>query len=224
LVYNEGYSASSGKTAIRRDLVQEAIRLTRLVASLLPDAEVFGLLALMLLQEARRATRTTSNGDLIPLDEQDRSQWNLIQIEEGSLITQQALRTGHFGAYTLQAAISAVHAEATAYEETDWEEIVGLYDALLRIEPSSVVQLNRAVAVAMHQGSEQGLVLVEHLLVNGGLQNYHLAHAARADLCNRLGRFDDAIASYLNAIQLAQQEPEKRFLHKQIEKIERNRK
>jgi len=219
LVYNEGYSASSGETAIRRDLVQEAIRLTRLVASLLPDAEVFGLLALMLLQEARRTTRTTRDGDLIPLDEQDRSQWNMNQIAEASEITQQALRTGRFGVYTLQAAIAAVHAEAPTYEETDWAEIIGLYDALLQMEPSSVIQLNRAVAVAMHHGPEHGLVLVDELIKDGGLMDYHLAHAARAEFCRRLGRKGEARASYLLAIKLAQQEPEKRFLGRQIEKL-----
>ena len=224
LVYNEGYSASSGEFAIRRDLVQEAIRITRLLASMLPEAEVFGLLALMLLQESRRQTRTATTGDLIPLDEQDRSLWNQNLIQEGAQITQQALRTGRFGVYTLQAAINAVHAEAKTYEETDWEEIVGLYDALLRIEPSSVIELNRAVAVAMHQGPEAGLQLIDDLLVNRGLMGYHLAHAARADLCNRLGRSDDAKASYINAIRLAHQEPEKRFLSRQIEKIERKRK
>ncbi len=224
LVYNEGYSASSGEIAIRRDLVQEAIRLTRLVATMLPAAEVFGLLALMLLQEARRQTRISENGDLIPLDEQDRTKWNLVQIEEGLLIIQQALRTGRFGSYTIQAAISAVHAEAKTYEETDWEQIVGLYDTLLRIEPTSVVQLNRAVAIAMLNGPEQGLQLIDNLLRNGELVHYHLAHAARADLCKRLGRFDDAKASYSIAIRLAQQEPEKRFLSRQIEKIEKNRK
>lgn len=221
LVYNEGYSASSGETAIRRDLVQEAIRLTRLVATMLPDAEVFGLLALMLLQEARRAARTTAEGDLIPLDEQDRSLWNQALIEEGSLITQQALRTGRFGAYTLQAAINAVHADAKTYAETDWAEIVGLYDELLRLEPSSVIELNRAVAVAMLEGPEAGLVLVDDLLKNGGLMNYHLAHAARADLCQRLGRFGEARAAYLNAISLAQQEPERRFLNLRMQKIEK---
>ncbi len=222
LVYNEGYSASSGETAIRRDLVQEAIRLTRLVASMLPEAEVFGLLALMLLQESRRATRTSPDGDLIPLDEQDRTKWNHELIEEGSLITQQALRTGRFGAYTLQAAINAVHTDAKTYAETDWAEIVGLYDALLRIEPSSVIELNRAVAVSMFEGPEPGLVLVDDLLKNRGLMNYHLAHASRADLCQRLGRFDEAKAAYLNAIRLAKQEPEKRFLSRKMQKIEKN--
>ncbi len=221
LVYNEGYSASSGETAVRRDLVQEAIRLTRLVASMLPEAEVFGLLALMLLQESRRSTRTTPDGDLIPLDEQDRSLWNRSLIEEGSLITQQALRTGRFGAYTLQAAINAVHSEAKTYAETDWAEIVGLYDALLRLEPTSVIELNRAVAVAMLEGPEAGLVLVDDLLKNGGLMNYHLAHAARAELCQRLGRFGEAKAAYFNAISLTQQEPERRFLNLRMQKIEK---
>ena len=224
LVYNEGYSASSGDDAIRRDLVQEAIRLTRLVAEMLPEAEVFGLLALMLLHEARRSARTDAKGDLIPLDEQDRGTWDRDLIRDGSEITQQALRTGRFGAYTIQAAISAVHAESPSYEETDWEQIIGLYDALLRLEPNPVIELNRAFAVAMFEGPEVGLNLVDDLLQSGGLMDYHLAHAARADLCNRLDRFDDAIASYLIAIQLANQEPEKRFLTRQIEKIELNRK
>ena len=224
LVYNEGYSASSGDDAIRRDLVQEAIRLTRLVAEMLPEAEVFGLLALMLLHEARRSARTDANGDLIPLDEQDRGTWNQDLIRDGAEITQQALRTGRFGAYTIQAAISAVHAESPSYEETDWEQIIGLYDALLRIEPNPVIELNRAFAVAMFEGPEVGLNLVDNLLDQGGLTDYHLAHAARADLCQRLGRADDAKASYLTAIQLANQEPEKRFLTRQIEKIELNRK
>ena len=220
LVFNEGYSATFGDDAIRRDLVQEAIRLTRLVAAMLPATEVFGLLALMLLHESRRTARISSDGDLIPLDEQDRSLWNQDLIREGSQITQQALRTGRFGTYTLQAAISAVHAEAATYADTDWEQIIGIYDALFQVEPSPVIELNRAVAIAMHLGPEHGLVLVDELLSQGGLMEYHLAHAARADVCKRLGRKEEARASYLRAIQLAQQEPERRFLTRQMKKLE----
>lgn len=222
LVYNEGYSASSGESAIRRDLVVEAIRLTRLIDDLLPDqAEVKGLLGLMLIQASRRNTRLSKIGDLIPLDEQDRTQWDQELIRQGCELTQDALRTRRIGSYALQAAISAVHAEALTYAETDWEQIVGLYDALLRVEPSSVVLLNRAVAISMLLGAEQGLPLVDELITHGGLMDYHLAHAARADLCQRLGRLDEAQASYIIAINLAQQEPEKRFLAKKMSECTR---
>ncbi len=220
LVYNEGYSASSGDETIRRDLVVEAIRLTRLIGELLPEEpEIFGLLGLMLIQASRRNSRITDDGDLIPLDEQDRSKWDHELIREGSEMTHQALLTRRIGAYTLQAAISAVHAEATTYEETDWEQIVGLYDALLRVEPSPVIELNRAVAVAMHEGPDIGLELVDDLLKHRGLMEYHLAHAARADLCRRLGRFEEAQAAYLVAINMAKQEPEKRFLEQKMKNL-----
>jgi RNA polymerase sigma-70 factor (ECF subfamily) len=217
LVYNEGYSASSGDSAIRRDLVVEAIRLTRLIAEMLPnEPEVIGLLGLMLIQASRRNTRLNLEGDLVPLDEQDRTLWDQELIQEGCAMAEQALLTRRIGSYTLQAAISAVHAEAKTYEETDWEQIVGLYDALLRVEPSAVIELNRAVAVAMVNGPADGLALVDDLLENGGLMHYHLAHAARADLCRRLDRTKDARSAYLTAIQLAQQEPERRFLTKKL--------
>ncbi|WHZ09930.1 MAG: RNA polymerase ECF-type sigma factor [Burkholderiaceae bacterium] len=221
LVFNEGYSASSGDAALNPDLSGEAIRLARLVAGLLPEPEAIGLLALMLLHESRSAARVDADGELVALDEQDRSLWNAALIEEGRLLAQQALATRRFGGYTLQAAISAVHAAASRAEDTDWAQIVGLYDALLRVEPSPVVELNRAVAVAMArgpgQGLEAGLTLVDALIAEyPALARYHLAHAARADLCRRLGRADEARSSYAAALELAQQEPERRFLRRRL--------
>ena len=219
LVFNEGYSASSGDALTRHDLSEEAIRLGRLLMELLPDPEVMGLLALMLLHESRRTARTSHQGELIPLDEQDRGLWNASFIAEGCALALRALNTVRIGPYALQAAISAVHAEATRASATDWPQITGLYDALLEREPSPVVELNRAVAIAMRDGPATGLALVEAILARGELLRYHLAHAARADLCRRLGRFDDARAAYERALELATQEPERRFMLRRLEQI-----
>ena len=223
LVFNEGYSASSGAAVTRHDLSEEAIRLARLLRELLPEPEVHGLLALMLLHESRRSARTSRDGDLIPLDEQDRSLWNAAYITEGCELAENALRTNRIGSYALQAAISAVHAEARHSDETDWPQITGLYDALLQRAPSPVVELNRAVAIAMRDGPEAGLALVEALLARGGLDKYHLAHAARADLCRKLGRTAEARDAYQQAHALAQQAPEKRFLARRIAQLDADR-
>ena len=219
LVFNEGYSASSGSDLLRPDLSAEAVRLARLLFDLLPEPETLGLLALFLLQDSRRAARITPDGDLIPLEEQDRSLWSVAHIEEGCGLVQQALRSRRFGAYTLQAAIAAVHAEAHTPQETDWPQIVGLYDALLRLEPSPVIQLNRAVAVGMRDGPEAGLVLIEPLLGPETLGRYRLAHAAKADLLRRLGRLSEAKSSYEAALALTQQEAEQRFLNRRLTEI-----
>jgi RNA polymerase sigma-70 factor (ECF subfamily) len=219
LVFNEGYSASSGPALTRVDLSGEAIRLGRLLVDLLPEPEAIGLLALMLLQESRRAARSSPAGELILLNDQDRSLWNREQIIEGSALTQRALGSRRFGPYTLQAAIAAVHAEAGSPEATDWAQIVGIYDLLLRAEPSPVIELNRAVAVAMRDGAEAGLALVDAILARGDLPDYHLAHAARADLCRRLGRSSEARASYERALVLTRQEPERRFLQRRLAEL-----
>ena len=219
LVFNEGYSASSGTTLTRVDMSAEAIRLGRLLVELLPQPEVLGLLALMLLQESRRAARTSASGDLVLLNDQDRTLWNRAQIAEGAVLVERALASPGFGAYAVQAAIAAVHAHAEAPEATDWAEIVGLYDVLLRIEPSPIVELNRAVAVAMRDGPATGLALVDAILARGDLAEYHLAHAARADLCRRLGRSHDARVSYERAAALAKQEPERRFLARRLAEL-----
>jgi RNA polymerase sigma-70 factor, ECF subfamily len=216
LVFNEGYAASSGGSLTRADLSGEAIRLGRLLVALLPEPEVLGLLALMLLHESRRAARTSPEGDLILLEDQDRARWNREQIVEGQALVVRALSSRQFGPYTLQAAIAAVHAEAPTAAATDWTEIVGLYDALARAEPSPVVALNRAVAVAMRDGPAAGLALIDALLAGGDLADYHLAHAARAELCRRLGRMAEARAAYERALSLARQEPERRFLARQL--------
>ena len=216
LVFNEGYSASSGAALTRHDVSGEAIRLGRLLVELLPEPEAMGLLALMLLQESRRAARSGPDGSLIVLDEQDRSLWNHELIAEGLQQVQRALESRRAGPYTIQAAIAAVHAEAASSGATDWAQIVGLYDALARIEPSPVVALNRAVAVAMRDGAQAGLALVDALLEQGELKSYHLAHAARADLCRRLERWADARAAYESALALARQEPERRFLQRRL--------
>jgi RNA polymerase sigma-70 factor (ECF subfamily) len=221
LVFNEGYSASSGASLTRVDLSGEAIRLGRLLVELLPEPEAVGLLALMLLQESRRAARATPEGELILLDEQDRSLWNGAQFAQGSALVERALASRRFGPYTLQAAIAAVHAQAPAADATDWREIVALYDVLWSIEPSPVVELNRAVAVAMRDGPAAGLLLIDALLDRGELSEYHLAHAARADLCRRLGLAERARASYERAIALARQEPERRFLQKRLAEVSR---
>lgn len=219
LVFNEGYSASSGETVTRRDLSEEAIRLGRLLAQLLPDAEAIGLLALMLIQESRRPARTSASGDIILLEDQDRSLWVQPSIAEGSELVQQALRTRRFGVYTIQAAIAAVHAEASTPDETDWAQIIALYDVLSRIEPSPVIELNRAVAIAMRDGPEAGLTLIDDILAEGTLSDYHLAHAARADLCRRMGNTIDAVNAYRRALELAKQEPERRFLEGRLKQL-----
>jgi RNA polymerase sigma-70 factor (ECF subfamily) len=216
LVFNEGYAASSGATVTRHDLSAEAIRLGRLLVDLLPEPDARGLLALMLLNESRRAARMSSSGDLVLLDDQDRSLWNRDQIAEGTTIVEQVLSGRGFGPYAIQAAIAAVHAGAENAAATDWEEIVGLYDVLLRADASPVIELNRAVAVAMRDGPAAGLALIDAILVRGELQDYRLAHAARADLCRRLGKTTEARASYTRALALTKQEPERRFLEKQI--------
>jgi RNA polymerase sigma-70 factor (ECF subfamily) len=219
LVFNEGYSASSGESLTRVDLSSEAIRLGRLLAELLPEPEAIGLLALMLLQESRRTARASPTGELILLADQDRSLWNRDQIAEGSALVERAFVSRRFGPYTLQAAIAAVHAETANADATDWGEIVGLYDLLLRAEPSPVVELNRAVAVAMRDGPAAGLELVDAILARGDLQDYRLAHAARADLCRRLGETAQARASYERALALTRQEPERRFLERRLHEL-----
>ena len=219
LVFNEGYSASSGQSLTRLDLSGEAIRLGRLLIELLPEPEAIGLLALMLLQESRRAARTSPEGELVLLSDQDRSLWNRDQITEGSALVERALVSRRFGPYTLQAAIAAVHAEAVNADATDWNEIVGLYDVLLRFDPSPVVELNRAVAVTMRDGPAAGLALIDAILARGDLRDYHLAHAAHADLCRRLGKTAQARASYKRALALARQEPERRFLERRLAEL-----
>jgi RNA polymerase sigma-70 factor (ECF subfamily) len=219
LVFNEGYHASSGGSVTRLDLSGEAIRLGRLLADLLPEPEVLGLLALMLLHESRRAARSSPSGELILLDQQDRSLWNRSQIAEGLALVEQALRSRRIGPYSLQAAISAVHAQAADAAVTDWTEIVGLYDALARIDPSPVVELNSAVAVAMRDGPAAGLALIEAILERGDLKDYHLAHSARADMCRRLGRTAAARTSYQRALDLTRQEPERRFLEQRLREL-----
>jgi RNA polymerase sigma-70 factor (ECF subfamily) len=219
LVFNEGYSAAAGREVTRAELTGEAIRLGRLLLELQPEPEVIGLLSLMLLQESRRAARTSPTGELILLENQDRSLWNREQIAEGVTLLEQALKSGRFGPYTLQAAIAAVHAEAESVAETDWRQIVSLYDQLLRIQPSPVVQLNRAVAIAMCDGPEAGLAQIDALLEQGELVNYYLAHSARADLYRRLGRTTEARSSYEKALALTQQEPERQFLQERIRQL-----
>jgi RNA polymerase sigma-70 factor (ECF subfamily) len=221
LVFNEGYAPSSGASVTRHDLSGEAIRLGRLLTDLLPEPEAIGLLALMLLQESRRAARTSPNGDLILLDQQDRSLWNREQITEGVALVRSGRSSGPPGPYALQAAIAAVHADAATAAATDWHAITGLYDVLRRIEPSPVVELNRAVAVAMRDGPRAGLVLIDGILARGELADYHFAHSARGELCRRLGRTDEARASYERALSLARQEPEQRFLERRLGELQR---
>jgi RNA polymerase sigma-70 factor (ECF subfamily) len=223
LVFNEGYSASSGATLTRHDLSAEAIRLGRLLLELLPqppEPEAVGLLALMLLHESRRAARTTPEGELVLLGEQDRSRWDGTLIEEGRALVPRALAARSVGPFALQAAISAVHAEAPQAAATDWAQIVGLYDVLLRLEPSAVVELNRAAAVAMRDGPAAGLALIEAILARGELADYHLAHSARADLYRRLNRQAEAAEAYRRALSLARQEPERRFLARRLAEVE----
>ena len=219
LVFNEGYAASSGESLTRADLSGEAIRLGRLLVELLPEPEAMGLLALMLLHESRRAARTGPTGELILLDDQDRASWSGDQIVEGTGLVERALASRRIGPYTLQAAISAVHAEAPTAAATDWAQIVGLYDVLVRADPSPVIELNRAVAVAMRDGPTAGLALIDAILDRGALADYHLAHSARAELCRRLGRTADARASYTRALDLARQEPQRRFLERRLREL-----
>jgi len=216
LVFNEGYAASSGATLIRTDLSGEAIRLGRLLVELLPEPEGMGLLALMLLHESRRAARTSADGDLVLLDDQDRSLWNREQIGEGCGLVERALSSRRFGPYTLQAAIAAVHAEAPTAADTDWRQIVGLYDVLMRADSSPVVELNRAAAVAMRDGPAAGLAQIDAILARGDLADYALAHSARAELARRLGRTADARAGYERALALTKQEPQRRFLERRL--------
>jgi RNA polymerase sigma-70 factor (ECF subfamily) len=216
LVFNEGYSASSGPSLIRHDLSAEAIRLGRLLADLLPEAEAIGLLALMLLHESRRAARTTADGELVLLADQDRSLWNRALIDEGLALVERALSSLRFGPYSLQAAIAAIHAEAAAADATDWAQIVGVYDVLLRADPSPVVELNRAAAVAMRDGPAAGLALIDAILARGDLADYQFAHSARGELLRRLGRKDEARAAYERALALTRQETERRFLERRL--------
>jgi len=220
LVFNEGYSASSGASLTRHDLSGEAIRLGRLLVELLPEPEALGLLALMLLQESRRAARSSPAGELVLLGDQDRSLWNQDHITEGSALVERALRSRRFGPYTVQAAIAAVHANAPSAAATDWPQIVGMYDVLARADPSPVVELNRAVAVAMRDGPLVGLDLIDAILARGDLEGYHLAHSARADLCRRLGRMTEARISYERALGLTKQEPERRFLERRLAELQ----
>jgi len=219
LVFNEGYSAAAGAEVTRAELTGEAIRLGRLLAGLEPEPELIGLLALMLLQESRRAARTSPAGELILLENQDRSLWDREQIAEGVALVEKALKSRRFGSYTLQAAIAAVHAEAESVAATDWRQIVALYNQLVRIQPSPVVHLNRAVAIAMRDGPEAGLTHIDAVLEHGELANYYLAHSARADMYRRLGRTPEARASYEKALALTHQEPERQFLQERIRQL-----
>ena len=219
LVFNEGYSASFGAELTRNDLSGEAIRLGRLLASLLPDTEIFGLLALMLFQESRRTARTTAQGEIILLPDQDRTRWDRKLIGEAGLAARRAFESPPIGSYTLQAAIAAVHARAPVASDTDWNEIVTLYDQLLLVTASPIVELNRAVAISMRDGPQAGLGLIDRILTQGSLAQYHLAHAARADLCRQLGRMADARASYQRALEFAKQEPERRFLEGRLREL-----
>ena len=219
LVFTEGYAASSGKSLTRHDLSAEAIRLGRLIVELLPEPEAMGLLALMILHESRRAGRTSADGEVVLLDEQDRSLWDRAQSAEGAALVERALSSRRFGPYTLQAAIAAVHAEAATAEQTDWRQIAGLYDVLVRADPSPVVELNRAAAIAMRDGAAAGLALVDGILARGELADYALAHSARADLCRRLGRTGEARVSYERALALTRQEPQRRFLARRLAEL-----
>lgn len=219
LVFNEGYSASAGESLTRHDLSSEAIRLGRLLTELLPEPEALGLLALMLLHDARRAARTSAEGELVLLDDQDRMLWNHEQIREGAALVERALASRRVGPYALQAAIAAAHAEAPNAGATDWPQIVGLYDVLLRVDPSPVIELNRAAAIAMRDGPAAGLALIDAILARGKLTEYYLAHSARADLCRRLGRVAEAIANYERALVLTQQGPERRFLERRLAEL-----
>jgi RNA polymerase sigma-70 factor (ECF subfamily) len=219
LVFNEGYSASSGQLVTRPELSGEAIRLGRLLMELLPEPEVLGLVALMLIQESRRDARTSPAGDIILLEDQDRSNWDKELIAEGAVLVERALSSRRFGPYSIQAAIAAVHAEASSASATDWPQIVALYDILLSIEPSPVVELNRAVAIAMRDGPEAGLKIIDNIIGRGELSDYHLVHSARAEMCRRLGRNVEAQNSYTRALSLVRQEPERRFLERRLREV-----
>jgi RNA polymerase sigma-70 factor (ECF subfamily) len=219
LVFNEGYLASGGDSMLRPDLSAEAIRLGRLLVEILPEAEAMGLLALMLLHESRRTARTSAAGELVLLEQQDRSRWDRHMIAEGGALIERALASRAFGPYTLQAAVAAVHAEAPTPEATDWAQIVILYDLLLRADPSPVIELNRAAAIAMRDGPEKGLSLIDAILARGDLRDYHVAHAARADLCRRAGRIADAVASYERALALTKQNAERRFIERRLAEL-----
>lgn len=219
LVFNEGYSASTGEELTRPDLSEEAIRLGRLLVELLPEAEAMGLLALMLLHESRRATRTTPNGEIVLLEDQDRSQWDQAQIAEGVALVRQALAAEHFGMYTLQAAVAATHATVATFADTNWAQIVELYEVMLQAAPSPVIELNRAIAVAMRDGPRAGLQLIDSILDRGELTTYHLAYAVQADLHRQLGQLDEASAAYQKALDLVQQEPERRFLERRLREL-----
>jgi RNA polymerase sigma-70 factor (ECF subfamily) len=219
LVFNEGYSASGGESLTRPDLSAEAIRLGRLLTELLPEPEAIGLLALMLLHDARRAARTSRDGEIVLLDAQDRTLWNREQIDEGLELVERALSLRRFGPYTLQAAIAAVHADAHESSATDWRQIAGLYDVLMRVDPSPVVELNRAAAIAMRDGPEAGLTLIDAIFARGELAEYHFAYSARADLCRRLGRTTEAVAAYERAAALTNQAPERRFLERRLAEL-----
>ena len=220
LIFNEGYSASNGEQLVKHELATEAIRLGKLLKKLLPEPEVTGLLALMLLQDSRRYARVDTNGELITLEEQDRNLWDQQQIQQGCELVIQALASQRFGLFTLQAAIAAVHAEAKSFEQTDWQQIVGLYDALLQFNNSPVIRLNRAVAIAMHQGPAAGLTIIEDLLTQGELNHYHLIYAAKADLCRRINQFDTARLAYQQALALTQQAPEQLFLQRRLDQLD----
>ena len=222
LVFNEGYTASSGQQVTRHDLSTEAIRLGRLLVELLPEPEAQGLLALMLLHDSRRAARTSPEGDVILLEDQDRLLWNRDQIDEGARLVEEALSSGRTGPYAIQAAIAAVHADAVDAEATDWNEIAGLYDVLMRMTPSPVIELNRAVAIAMRDGPAAGLALIDRILARGELRDYRLAHAARAELCRRLGRMSEARVSFERALALTRQEPERRLIERRLEELSRS--
>ena len=219
LVFNEGYSASSGDSLLRVDLTNEAIRLARLVLALLPDSEVMGLLALMLLHESRRLARTDADGNIILLEEQDRSLWQQSYIDEGVVLVQQALATRRVGAYTLQAAIAAVHAQSSG--STDWDQVIALYSVLLQVEPSPVIELNRAVAIAMRDGEQAGLHIMDAILARGELQDYHKIHSTRGELLRRLGQNSAAIASFEQALALVKQAPEQRFLLQKLTQLKK---
>jgi RNA polymerase sigma-70 factor (ECF subfamily) len=219
LVFNEGYSASAGDAVTRADLSGEAIRLARLIMQLLSDPEVMGLLALMLLHESRREARTDANGDIVLLEDQDRTLWNRQDMQEGIALVRRSLGSGRFGFYTLQAAISAVHAEAPSAEDTDWNQVVSLYSVLLRLEPSPVIELNRAVALAMRDGPQAGLQIVDAILTRGELRNYHLIHATRGELLRRAGQRQAAITAFEQALALTNQLPERRMLSRKIEQL-----
>ena len=219
LVFNEGYSASYGESLTRPDLSAEAIRLGRLVLELLPEPEVMGLLALMLLQESRRQARTSQSGDLILLEDQDRTLWNREQIKEGISLVEQALKTHRFGSYTLQAAIAAVHSEAARPELTDWPQIVALYDKLLESEPSPIIELNRAAAIAMRDGADAGIQLINNILSNGNLSDYYLTFSARGELYRRLGKYSEAKADFERALALTNQTPVRRFLERRLQNL-----